>query len=87
VVNRLANRHRFHPDRLLELYARYRGRRGVTRVPGVVALASPYAESPMETRLRLLERARKRVPWPAGPAPPAGYGAPHVQPARLVVRS
>jgi hypothetical protein len=53
-VDRLANRHRFHPDRLLELHARYRGRRGVARVPAVVALASPYAESPMETRLRLL---------------------------------
>jgi hypothetical protein len=26
----------------------------VARVPGVVALASPYAGSPMETRLRLL---------------------------------
>jgi hypothetical protein len=53
-VDRLANRHRFHPDRLLDLHGRYRGRRGVARVPGVVALASPYAESPMETRLRLL---------------------------------
>ena len=53
-VDRLANRHRFHPDRLLDLHARYRGRRGVARVPAVVALASPYAGSPMETRLRLL---------------------------------
>jgi hypothetical protein len=53
-VDRLANRHGFHPDRLLELHGRYRGRRGVARVPGVVALASPYAGSPMETRLRLL---------------------------------
>ena len=53
-VDGLANRHRFHPDRLLDLHARDRGHRGVARVPGVVALASPYAGSPMETRLRLL---------------------------------
>jgi hypothetical protein len=53
-VDRLANRYRFHPDRLLELCARYRGHRGVARVPGVLALATPYSGSPMETRLRLL---------------------------------
>lgn len=53
-VDRLANRHRFHPDQLLGLCARYRGHRGVARVPGAVARASPYAGSPMETRLRLL---------------------------------
>ena len=53
-VDRLANRHRFHPDLLLELCARDRGHRGVARVPAVVALANPYAGSPMETRLRLL---------------------------------
>ncbi|MBV9922449.1 MAG: hypothetical protein JOY78_16595 [Pseudonocardia sp.] len=53
-VDRLANRHRFHPERLLELHDRHRGCRGATRVPGVVALASPYTGSPMETRLRLL---------------------------------
>jgi len=53
-VDRLANRHHFHPDLLLERCARDRGRRGVARVPDVVALANPYAGSPMETRLRLL---------------------------------
>lgn len=53
-VDRLANRHRFAPDLLLNLTARNRGRRGVARVPGVLAVASPYAGSPMETRLRLL---------------------------------
>ena len=53
-MDRLANRHRFHPDLLLERCARDRGRRGVARVPDVVALANPYAGSPMETRLRLL---------------------------------
>ncbi len=66
-VDRLANRHRFDPDRLLELHARYRGRRGVAGVPAVVALSSPYAESPMETRLRLLVVAaglpRPEVQW------------------------
>jgi very-short-patch-repair endonuclease len=53
-VDRLANRHRFHPDRLLELYDRHRGHRGVAQVPDAVALATPYSGSPMETRLRLL---------------------------------
>ena len=53
-VDRLANRHRFHPALLLDLAARYRGHRGVAQIPGVVALASPYSGSPMETRLRLL---------------------------------
>ncbi len=53
-VDRLANRHRFHPERLLELAMRYRGHRGVGRLPGVLALTSPYSGSPMETRLRLL---------------------------------
>ena len=53
-VDRLAHRHRFHPDLLLERCARDRGRRGVARVPDVVALANPYAGLPMETRLRLL---------------------------------
>ena len=33
-VDRLANRHRFDPDRLLELHARYRGRRGVAGLVG-----------------------------------------------------
>jgi len=67
-VDRLANRHRLHPDRLLDLCERYRGRRGVARVPRVVELASPYAESPAETRLRLLIVAAglpcPRVQWP-----------------------
>jgi hypothetical protein len=53
-VDRLANRHRFHPERLAEYCVRHRGRRGVGRIPGVLALATPYSGSPMETRLRLL---------------------------------
>jgi very-short-patch-repair endonuclease len=66
-VDRLANRCRFHPDRLLELYDRYRGHRGVARVPEVAARATPYSGSPMETRLRLLIVAaglpRPEVQW------------------------
>ena len=55
-VDRLANRHRFHPGSPLgAVGARDRGRAVVLRgVPDVVALANPYAGSPMETRLRLL---------------------------------
>jgi len=53
-VDRLANRHRFVPDRVEELCARHPGRRGVARIPGVLALATPYSGSPMETRIRLL---------------------------------
>ena len=53
-VDRLANRHRFAPDRVEELCARHPGRRGVARIPGVLALTTPYSGSPMETRIRLL---------------------------------
>ncbi len=53
-VDRLANRHRFNPDLLLHFCVRYKGRRGLARIPGVLAMASPYAGSPMESRLRLL---------------------------------
>jgi hypothetical protein len=53
-VDRLANRHRFAPDLVLHLSARYRGMRGVARIPGLLALANPYSGSPMESRLRLL---------------------------------
>ncbi len=65
-VDRLANRHRFHPERLAEYCIRHRGRRGVGRVSEVLALATPYSGSPMETRLRLLIVA-------------AGLPPPHVQ--------
>jgi very-short-patch-repair endonuclease len=53
-VDRLANRHRFDPGRLAAYCVRHRGRRGVARVPQVLALATPYSGSPTETRLRLL---------------------------------
>ena len=53
-VDGLANTHRFHPDLLLHFAVHYRGARGNDRVPDVLAAASPYAGSPMETRLRLV---------------------------------
>lgn len=53
-VDRLANEHRFHPDLLLNFCVRYRGVRGVARVPDVLAAATPYSGSPMESRLRML---------------------------------
>jgi hypothetical protein len=53
-VDRLANVHRFSPDLLLHLSARYRGSRGNRLVPHVVAYADRRACSPMETRLRML---------------------------------
>ena len=53
-VDRLANRHRFHPDLLLHYSAHCRGRRGVAQIPWVLTHASPYSGSPMESRLRLL---------------------------------
>jgi hypothetical protein len=66
-VDRLANRHRFNPDLLLNFCVRYRGHRGVARVPEALALASPYSGSPMESRLRLLivdaGLPRPRVQW------------------------
>ncbi|MGD9529043.1 hypothetical protein [Pseudonocardia sp.] len=65
-VDRLANRHRFPPDLLLNFGARYRGRRGVARLAEVLARAERFAGSPMATRMRLLVVA-------------AGLPRPHVQ--------
>lgn len=53
-VDRLANVHRFDPDLLLGLRARYRRSRGNELVPQVLAHADRRAGSPMETRLRML---------------------------------
>jgi len=53
-VDRLANRHRFSPDRLLHFIVRNPGARGNKQIPEVLAHASRYAGSPMETRLRML---------------------------------
>lgn len=43
----------FRPADVLDLAARHPGVRGVTRLPDLVALANPLAESAMETRVRL----------------------------------
>ncbi|GGK81026.1 hypothetical protein Ppa06_56100 [Planomonospora parontospora subsp. parontospora] len=51
---RTPRRRHFAPAALLETAARHPGQRGVRRLPEVVELSDPLAESPMETRLRLL---------------------------------
>jgi hypothetical protein len=53
-VDALAGRFGFAPGELLEVAARHPGARGTRRLPDVVSHAEPLAESPMETRLRML---------------------------------
>jgi very-short-patch-repair endonuclease len=53
-VDRPANVHRFPPDLPLHFSARNRGARGNELVPYALAHAHRRAESPMETRLRML---------------------------------
>ena len=53
-VDRLANRHRFPPDLLLHFATHYRGAPGTARLCRTLAHASPYAGSPMESRLRMI---------------------------------
>ncbi|NMH99003.1 hypothetical protein [Pseudonocardia acidicola] len=53
-VDALARRGAFAPKTLLQLRALQPGARGCRQLDRVVALADPGAESPMETRLRLL---------------------------------
>lgn len=43
----------FAPQKVLDLATLHPGERGISRLPGFVALANPLAESPMETRVRL----------------------------------
>lgn len=67
-VDRLSNVHRFQPDLLLNFAVHYGGARGNDRVSRVLAAATPYACSPMESRLRMLivnaGLPRPRVQWP-----------------------
>jgi very-short-patch-repair endonuclease len=67
-VDRLSHVHRFPPDLLLNFAVHYRGARGTNRLFDVLAHACAYADSPMETRLRMvIVRAglpRPRVQWP-----------------------
>jgi len=44
---------RFEPRRVLDLVAQHPRARGSSRLPAIVRLSSPLAESPMETRVRL----------------------------------
>lgn len=67
-VDALAFRHGFSPDLLLHFAVRYRGLRGVSRVPGVLGLADRRAASPPETRLRLL-LVRAGLPRPQAQHP------------------
>ena len=67
-VDRLSNVHRFRPDLLLNFAAHYAGARGTDRIARVLAEASPFAGSPMESRLRMVivdaGLPRPRVQWP-----------------------
>jgi hypothetical protein len=62
-VDALARRGTFRPTELLTSATAHPGARGCRRLPEVVALADPRAESPMESRLRVgLVRAGLPVP-------------------------
>ncbi len=52
-VDALAHRFGFPPRDVIRCAYDHPGRRGATRLPQVVKLAHPGAESPMETRIRL----------------------------------
>jgi hypothetical protein len=53
-VDALCREFGMKPAEVLEFAGRHPGSRGCAQLPDVVALADPRAESPMETRLRLL---------------------------------
>ena len=67
-VDRLSNVYRFQPDLLLNFAVHYAGARGTERVARVLAEASPYTGSPMESRLRMViveaGLPRPMVQWP-----------------------
>lgn len=52
-LDALSHRHGFAPAQILEAARRHLGARGSAQLDEVVRLASPLAESPMETRIRL----------------------------------
>ncbi|MCT9935002.1 DUF559 domain-containing protein [Planotetraspora sp. A-T 1434] len=60
---RIGVRRHFTPAALLDYAAGRPGARGVSRLPEIVDLSDPLAESPMETRLRLL-LVRSGLPRP-----------------------
>ncbi len=53
-VDALWHRHLVTPDQLMDYAAVHGGLRGIRQIPRVAELADPGAESPMETRLRML---------------------------------
>jgi very-short-patch-repair endonuclease len=53
-VDALSNRQRFSPAALLDLGHRHCGARGSAKLREIVRLANPLAESPMESRIRLI---------------------------------
>lgn len=53
-VDAVANTCRIDPAAVLDVAARHRGARGISRLPRVVELADAAAGSPMETRLRMV---------------------------------
>jgi very-short-patch-repair endonuclease len=70
-VDALAHRFGFPPQDVVRCAYRHPGRRGAARLPRVVRLANPLADSPMETRIRLaIVLAGLPVPelqYPVGP--------------------
>jgi very-short-patch-repair endonuclease len=70
-VDTLAHRFGFPPQDVVRCAYGHPGRRGGTRLPQVVRLANPLADSPMETRIRLaIVLAGLPVPdlqYPVGP--------------------
>jgi hypothetical protein len=59
-MDSLAKVGRFTPAAVLQIQNRYPGARWRRRVPGVIDLSDPRAESPMETRSRLVLRGLPR---------------------------
>jgi very-short-patch-repair endonuclease len=53
-VDALSGRHAFEPSAVVDLNRRRLGSRGSAQLREVVRLANPLAESPMETRIRLI---------------------------------
>jgi very-short-patch-repair endonuclease len=53
-VDALSNRHRFSPAAVLDLGHRHCGARGSAQLQEIVRLSNPLAESPMESRIRLI---------------------------------
>jgi very-short-patch-repair endonuclease len=53
-VDALSHRHKFVPGAVLDIGRRHLGARGSAQLPEVVRLANPLAQSPMESRTRMI---------------------------------